>query len=124
MMIGRCAETEFAKHGIPWQDVFGMNQCEPRGVGGPKRHVRPNVTRAHNLCRAGQRKDNHANRIRQTAVKGIKQSWIGKAMMRFVRILIKRWSKTCMFQIMHDELYKFLTNQTGGDFVILNRTVE
>lgn len=64
--------------------MLGMNQGQPIGIDGSKRHVRPHVASSHYVGSQNEWDQNHANGIRDAPIERVKETWIGKHVMWLV----------------------------------------
>ena len=117
------AKADPSKDSVPWEHVLGVNEHEPVAVQGSKGHVGPHVAGSYEQGGTVERDENHANRVGDASVESVKEPRVGEAMVRFVRLLIKRGGNG-MLQPVHDILQTILNHQGSKGLRHLNATLE
>ena len=78
VVIRRSAESEFAEERVPRVLDLGVYECQPARIDGAEGHVRPHIA-MHELCRDGERYEDHANSVGDRSVESVEHFGVEEA---------------------------------------------
>lgn len=100
-----------------------MNESEPIGVDGSKRHVSPHVARSNYVRGEKKGKKDHENGVGDASVECVEEFGVGEFMVRFMGETVD-FGMSDMFEFVHEKLEEVLSEEAESDVGILDGALE